>query len=88
MNKTEKRRALNKLVFEMVTGLGYDVVDDGEGGWVTFIKPDYKNLYDSIEYHKSRFDICILNFDVSDKTKEDSKTIEEFINIQRKSLDI
>ena len=88
MNKTERRKALNKLVFEMVTGLGYEVVDDGDGGRVTFIRPGNKNLYDSIEYHKSCFDICILNFDVSDKTKEDSKTIEEFINIQRKSLDI
>lgn len=88
MNKTERRKALNKLVFEMVTGLGYEVIDDGDGGRVTFIRPGNKNLYDSIEYHKSRFDICILNFDVSDKTKEDSKTIEEFINIQRKSLDI
>ena len=87
MNKTEKRRALNKLVFEMVTGLGYDVVDDGEGGWVTFIKPDYKNLYDSIEYHRSYFDVCVLN-DASNEVKEDSKTIEEFINIQRKALDI
>lgn len=88
MNKTERRKALNKLVFEMVTGLGYEVIDDGDGGRVTFIRPGNKNLYDSIEYHKSRFDICILNFDVSDKTKEDSKTIEEFINTQRKSLDI
>ena len=87
MNKTEKRRALNKLVFEMVTGLGYDVVDDGEGGRVTFIKPDHKNLYDSIEYHRSRFDVCVLN-DASNVVKEDSKTIEWFIETQRRSFDI
>lgn len=87
MNKTEKRKALNKLVFEMVTGLGYDVVDDGEGGRVTFIKPDHKNLYDSIEYHRSRFDVCVLN-DASNVVKEDSKTIEWFIETQRRSFDI
>jgi len=87
MNKTETRKALNKLVFEMVTGLGYEVIDDGDGGRVTFIKPDHKNLYDSIEYHKSRFDVCVLN-DASDKVKEDGKTIEWFIETQRKSLDI
>ena len=87
MNKTEKRRALNKLVFEMVTGLGYDVVDDGEGGRVTFIKPNHKNLYDSIEYHRSRFDVCVLN-DASNVVKEDSKTIEWFIETQRRSFDI
>ena len=88
MNKTERRKALNKLVFEMVTGLGYEVIDDGDGGRVTFIRPGNKNLYDSIEYHKSRFDICILNFDVSEQSKEDSKTIERFIETQRKALDI
>jgi hypothetical protein len=87
MNKTERRKALNKLVFEMVTGLGYDVVDDGEGGRVTFIKPNHKNLYDSIEYHRSYFDVCVLN-DASNEVKEDSKTIEWFIETQRKSLDI
>ena len=87
MNKTERRKALNKLVFEMVTSLGYEVIDDGDGGRVTFIKPNHKNLYDSIEYHKSRFDVCVLN-DASDKVKEDGKTIEWFIETQRKSLDI
>lgn len=87
MNKTERRKALNKLVFEMVTSLGYEVIDDGDGGRVTFIKPNHKNLYDSIEYHKSRFDICVLN-DASNEVEEDSKTIEWFIETQRKSLDI
>jgi hypothetical protein len=87
MNKTESRKALNKLVFEMVTGLGYEVVDDGDGGRVTFIKPNFKNYHDSIDYHKSRFDVCVLN-DASDKVKEDGETIEWFINVQRKALDI
>jgi len=87
MNKTESRRALNKLVFEIVTGLGYEIVDDGEGGRVTFIRPGNENLYDSIDYHRSRFDICVLD-DASDVVKEDAKTIEWFINTQRKALDI
>ena len=43
MNKTESRKALNKLVFEMVTSLGYNIDDDGDGGRVTFIKPNFKN---------------------------------------------
>ena len=87
MNKTESRKALNKLVFEMVTGLGYEVVDDGDGGRVTFIKPNHKNLYDSIEYHRSYFDVCVLN-DASNEVKEDGNTIEWFIETQRKALDI
>jgi hypothetical protein len=87
MNKTESRKALNKLVFEMVTSLGYNIDDDGDGGRVTFIKPNFKNYHDSIEYHKSRFDVCVLN-DASDKVKEDGETIEWFINVQRKALNI
>jgi len=87
MNKTESRRALNKLVFEMVTSLGYKVVDDGDGGRVTFIKPNFKNYHDSMEYHRSHFDICVLD-DTGNEVKEDAKTIEWFINTQRKALNI
>ena len=87
MNKTELRKALNKLVFEMVTGLGYIIDDDGDGGRVTFIKPNFKNYHDSIEYQRSNFDVCVLD-DASDEVKEDAKTIEWFINTQRKSFNI
>lgn len=87
MNKTEKRKELNKLVFEMVTDLGYKIIDDGEGGRITFIKPDQKNYDNSINYHLSRFDIFVLNY-ASNDIKEDAKTIEWFIETQRKSLDI
>lgn len=87
MNKTERRKALNELVFEMVTSLGYEIIDDGDGGRITFIKPGQKNYDNSIDYHLSRFDVCVLNY-ASDEVKEDSKTIEWFINTQRKALDI
>jgi hypothetical protein len=87
MNKTESRKALNKLVFEMVTGLGYNIDDDGDGGRVTFIKPNFKNYHDSMEYHRSYFDVCVLD-DASDVVKEDAKTIEWFIETQRKALNI
>ena len=87
MNKTEKRKELNKLVFEMVTDLGYKIIDDREGGRITFIKPDQKNYDNSIDYHLSRFDICVLNY-ASNDIKEDAKTIEWFIETQRRSLDI
>ena len=87
MNKTERRKALNKLVFEMVTGLGYEIIDDGDGGRITFIKPGQENYENSIDYHLSRFDICVLNY-ASNDIKEDANTIEWFIETQRKSLDI
>ena len=86
MNKTEKKEALNKLVFKMVAELNYEVIEEGEGGRVTFIRPGYKDLYDSIEYNRSHFNVRILNFDATNKTKEDIKTIEQFI--KRKVLDI
>ena len=87
MNKTERRKALNKLVFEMVTGLGYEIIDDGDGGRITFIKPGQENYDNSIDYHLSRFDICVLNY-ASNDIKEDANTIEWFIETQRKALDI
>ena len=74
MNKTERRKALNKLVFEMVTGLGYEIIDDGDGGRITFIKPGQENYDNSIDYHLSRFDICVLNY-ASNDIKEDANTI-------------
>ena len=87
MNKTERRKALNELVFEMVTSLGYEIIDDGDGGRITFIKPGQENYDNSIDYHLSRFDVCVLN-DASNEVKEDGNTIEWFIETQRKSLDI
>ena len=87
MNKTESRKALNKLVFEMVTSLDYNIDDDGDGVRVTVIKPNCKNYHDSMEYHRSYFDICVLD-DASDIVKEDAKTIEWFIETQRKALNI
>ena len=87
MNKTESRKALNEVIFEMVTGLGYNIHDDGDGGRITFAKPNCQNYNDSIEYQRSRFDVCVLN-DASDEVKEDAKTIEWFINTQRKALNI
>lgn len=87
MNKTERRKALNELVFEMVTSLGYEIIDDGDGGRITFIKPGQENYDNSIDYHLSRFDICVLNY-ASNDIKEDANTIEWFIETQRKSLDI
>ena len=87
MNKTERRKVLNELVFEMVTSLGYEIIDDGDGGRITFIKPGQENYDNSIDYHKSRFDICVLNY-ASNDIKEDANTIEWFIETQRKSLDI
>ena len=50
MNKSEIRKAVNKAVFEFAESLGYMIDDHGEGGRVTFTKPNSKTIDDSIEY--------------------------------------
>lgn len=78
MNKSEIRKAVNKAVFEFAESLGYMIDDHGEGGRVTFIKPDAKTLNDSIEYSRSQQSTCTLNW-ASKAVKTDESKIEKFI---------
>ena len=78
MNKSEIRKAINKAVFEFAESLGYMIDDHGEGGRVTFIKPDAKTLNDSIEYSRSQQSTCTLNW-ASKAVKTDESKIEKFI---------
>lgn len=78
MNKSEIRKAVNKAVFEFAESLGYMIDDRGEGGRVTFVKPDEKNIDNSIEYSRSQQSTCTLNW-ASSKIKADETKIEKFI---------
>lgn len=78
MNKSEIRKAVNKAVFEFAESLGYMIDDHGEGGRVTFVKPDEKNIDNSIEYSRSQQSTCTLNW-ASSKIKADETKIEKFI---------
>ena len=78
MNKSEIRKAVNKAVFEFAESLGYMIDDHGEGGRVTFTKPNSKTIDDSIEYSRSQQSTCTLNW-ASRTTKADETKIEKFI---------
>jgi len=85
MNKSEIRKAVNKAVFEFAESLGYMVDDHGEGGRVTFVKPEAKTMDDSIEYSRSQQSTCTLNW-ASEATKADEIKIEEFIECIIKTI--
>ena len=75
MNKKEIKSAINKAAFQFAESLGYEIHDDGMGGSVTFMKPDTKRHDDTIEWHRSYQETCVLNW-ASNETKADADKID------------
>ena len=75
MNKKEIKSAINKAAFQFAESLGYEIHDDGMGGSVTFMKPDTKRHDDTIEWHRSYQETCVLNW-ASDEVKADAAKID------------
>ena len=75
MNKKEIKSAINKAAFQFAESLGYDVYDDSDGSSVTFMKPGTKRHDDTIEWHRSYHETCILNW-ASDETQADAEAID------------
>lgn len=86
MNKTQIKKHINKLVFEFVTEMGYMISDDGDGGRVTFIKGGYSSPDESIEYHRSTYDTCVLSY-ASDEVKADAEKIDEYIKAVKSDIE-
>ena len=78
MNKKEVRNMINKVAYKFAESLGYDVEDNGDGSSVTFTKPDTTTADNTIEWHRSRHETCVLNW-ASDEVKEDAKRIDEYM---------
>ena len=74
MTKKEIKSAINKAAYMFDESLGYEIHDDGMGGSVTFIKLG-KLVDDSIEWHRSQHETCVLNW-ASDDTKLDAGLID------------
>ena len=74
MTKKEIKSAINKAAYMFAESLGYEIHDDGMGGSVTFIKLG-KLVDDSIEWHRSQHETCVLNW-ASDDTKLDAGLID------------
>jgi hypothetical protein len=83
MTKKEIKSAINKAVYQYAESLGYDMSDDGMGSSVTFYKPDRTDAYDSIEYHRSEHETCVVNW-ASDEIKADAELIDVFANEQKR----
>ena len=82
MTKKEIKSAINKAVYQYAESLGYNMSDDNDGSSVTFSKPDMKDAYDSIEYHRSYQETCVVNW-ASDELKSDADLINEFAKQQQ-----
>ena len=81
MTKKEIKSAINKAVYQFAESLGYQVSDDADGSYVTFTKGGYSSPDESIDYSRSGYDTCVLNW-ASDETKADAQLIDEFAQEQ------
>ena len=82
MTKKEIKNAINKAVYQYAESLGYNMSDDNDGSSVTFYKDGYSSADDTIEYHRSYQETCVLNW-ASDEIKADAKLIDEFAKQQQ-----
>ena len=82
MNKTEIRKAINKefLTYVQTNHSEYSI-DETEGdGTVSISNDEQRNSYDSIDYHKGRHELIILEQFASSKPKRDFEIMERYLN--------
>jgi hypothetical protein len=75
MNKKEIKSAINKAAYELAKSMGYEIHDDEGDGTVLFVPVDYTSIDDTITWHRSHHDTCVLNWS-SDKIKLDAAHID------------
>ena len=75
MNKKEIRSAINKAAYAFAESMGYEIHDDEGDGTVLFAPHDYTSADDTITWHRSYHETCVLNWS-SDKTKADADAID------------
>jgi hypothetical protein len=75
MNKKEIKSAINKAAYELAKSMGYEVHDDEGDGTVLFVPYDYTSIDDTITWHRSYQETCVLNWS-SDKIKSDAEAID------------
>ena len=76
MNKKEIKSAINKAAYAFAESMEYEVHDDEGDGTVSFVPHDYTTIDDTITWHRSYHNTCVLNWS-SDKTKADADAIDE-----------
>jgi hypothetical protein len=75
MNKKEIKSAINKAAYELAKSMGYEIHDDEGDGTVLFVPVDYTSIDDTITWHRSYQETCVLNWS-SDKIKADAEAID------------
>jgi len=75
MNKKEIRNAINREAYMFAKSIGYQIHDNEGDGTVLFAPDDYTSIDDTITWHRSSHDTCVLNWS-SDKTKSDADAID------------
>jgi hypothetical protein len=76
MNKKEIKSAINKAAYAFAESMGYEVHDDEGDGTVSFVPVDYTSIDDTITWHRSYHDTCVLNW-ASDDIKFDAGLIDQ-----------
>ena len=81
MIKTQKQKEVIKRFLSFVEEVfpQYEIDDYGDGGRITFFPIEGEND-DSIEFQRSRLDLCILNY-ASPQTKEDCMVMEGMLTV-------
>ena len=75
MNKKEIKSAINKAAYALAESMEYEVHDDEGDGTVSFVPHEYTTIDDTITWHRSYHNTCVLNWS-SDKTKADADAID------------
>jgi hypothetical protein len=75
MNKKEIKNAINKAAYALAESMGYEIHDDEGDGTVLFAPVDYTSIDDTITWHRSYHETCVLNWS-SDKIKLDATHID------------
>jgi len=83
MNKTERNKTINKLVYKLAEKLGYEV--DNSDNDIMFVSNTGK-IDDDIQYRRSCHMVAAVNW-ASEKTLKDEKTLEKWIDMLEKMSD-
>jgi len=75
MNKKEIRNAINREAYMFAKSIGYEIEDNEGDGTVLFVPDEYTTIDDTITWHRSYHNTCVLNWS-SDKTKADADAID------------
>ena len=87
MTKTQKQKEVIKRFLSFVEEVfpQYEIDDYGDGGRITLFPTEGEND-DTIEFQRSRLDLCILNH-ASFQAKEDCMVMEGMLNVIQKEVE-